>query len=222
MANEGKYQNYQDLIHGMWVWYLCWSAWVFLERNMIRILCKTQATLIEEMQVYASLSHRLPIQPPTPVGELLVKVCQHQMVEYILIEIPNQEMKAQLLFQTHSAPWIMSGGIGLPAPKELLKNFSVEDVDDVVKSSEFAQPFLLLHGLEGNDTLHSVILYTEKWQQCQDRWPESRIARRDQNYLCRGSWCQLLDTDCTLRCYPTQRQSNGLFSEILALIQLES
>ena len=33
----------------------------------------------------------------------------------------------------------MSGGVGLPAPKGLLKNFSVEDVDEDVKSSEFAQ-----------------------------------------------------------------------------------
>ena len=35
--------------------------------------------------------------------------------------------------------------VGLPAPKALLKNFSVEDVDEVVKSSEFAQPCFALH-----------------------------------------------------------------------------
>ena len=42
----------------------------------------------------------------------------------------------------------MSGDIGLPAPKALLKNFSVEDVDEVVKSSEFAQPFLICTSLK--------------------------------------------------------------------------
>ena len=34
----------------------------------------------------------------------------------------------------------MSGGIGLPAPKKLLEGFSVEDIDDAVKSGESAKP----------------------------------------------------------------------------------
>lgn len=51
----------------------------------------------------------------------------------------------------------MSGDIGLPAPKALLKNFSVEDVDEVVKSSGFAQPFLICTSLK--ETILSEIAF---------------------------------------------------------------
>lgn len=59
----------------------------------------------------------------------------------------------------------MSGGVGLPASKALLKDFSVEDVDEIVQASEFAQPCLAMHWLEWKDIVHNVLFHTKRQHQ---------------------------------------------------------
>lgn len=46
----------------------------------------------------------------------------------------------------------MSGGVGLPAPKALLTNFSTHDVDEAVKSSKCAQPSIALYRFRWDDS----------------------------------------------------------------------